>query len=96
MHRALVTGDPEIGMIMAKNKVPMRKRKKEKKLKTLPLLARSLLKNPEKFIFSDPIETQKELDSIYVAPIDPKCPTAMDTGKKKAYKKLDEFIYVAY
>ena len=82
MHRAIVAGDPEIGMIMAKNKVPMRKRKKERKLKTLPVLARSLVKNVENFIFEDPIETQKELDLIKVAPIDPKCPKVMDTGKK--------------
>ena len=83
MHRALVTGDPEIGMIMAKNKVPLRKKKKQK-LKTLPVMAKSLIKNVENFKFEDPIETQKELDSIKVAPIDPKCPIAMDTGKKQA------------
>ena len=87
MHRALVSGDPEIGKIMAQNKIPKRKKKKVEKKKTLPTLARSLLKNPEKFNFEDPIETQKDLDKINVAPMDPKCPKAMDIGKKQAFKK---------
>ena len=67
---------------MAENNVPLRKSKKEKKLKTLPLLARPLLKNPENFIFEDPIESEKDLEKISVAPIDPKAMEAKDTGKK--------------
>ena len=88
MHRALVTGDLEIGNIMAKNKIPMRKKKKVEKLKKLPILARSLVKNPEKFNFEDPIETQKDLDKIKVAPIDPKALMAIDTGKKQVCKNF--------
>ena len=52
-HRALVSGDLEIGTIMAENNIPMRKRKKQQQLKILPTLARPLIKNPEKF--SSPI-----------------------------------------
>ena len=99
MHRALVTGDPEIGMIMAKNKVPMRKKKKVEKLKTLPILARSLLKNPEKFNFQDPTESERDLDKIKFAPIDPKALDpktlngAMDIGKKIVQNILYEKLF---
>ena len=69
---------------MAKNNIPLRKHKKEK-LKTLPLMAKSLVKNPENFKFEDPIESEKDLDKIKVAPIDPKAMevnvNAMETGK---------------
>ena len=83
---------------MAENNVPLRKSKKEKKLKTLPLLARPLLKNPENFIFEDPIESEKDLEKIKVAPIDPKAldpmtlNAAMDIGKKLINRCILHFI----
>ena len=66
---------------MAKNNIPLRKHKKEK-LKTLPLFARPLVKNPENFVFQDPIESEKDLELIKVAPRDIKAMDAMDIGKK--------------
>ena len=80
--RDMVRGDPEIAAAIAKNNIPMRKRKKEENLKILPLMARPLVKNPEKFKFEDPYESDKDLDKIKVAPIDPKAMDVMDTGKK--------------
>ena len=54
---------------MAQNKIPLRKRKKkQQQLKTLPTLARPLIKNPEKFKFEDPIEKDEVLALIRVAP----------------------------
>ena len=81
----MVRGDPEIADAIAKNNVPMRKRKKEEKVKILPLMARPLVKNPEKFKFEDPYESDKDLEKIKVAPIDPKAMDVMDTGKKKVF-----------
>lgn len=80
--RDMVRGDPEIAAAIAQNNIPMRKRKKEEKLKILPVMARPLVKNPEKFKFEDPYESEQDLNKIKVAPLDPKAMDVMDTGKK--------------
>ena len=86
-HRDMVRGDLEVADAIARNNIPMRKRKKEEKLKILPVMARPLVRNPEKFKFEDPDESDKDLNLIKVAPIDPKAMNVLDTGKKNAYKK---------
>ena len=72
----MITGDIEIGSIMAENNQSTKKQSSPSVLPKLPTRSRPFVLNPEEFIFEDPEESDPDDYEIYAADTDPEAVNA--------------------